>query len=180
MTTVDTPRSAVVWWKTSLALAEIPRRHNIGWSDTAGTPHGVVTITSPHPRLDRRTIENAIAEELAERYARPPRLGTPDELTDQLTAEARLRAAGHQVLIRHVADVHGSRAVGGIVATLLGRGIDAFVLIDSAASSAARTAVCQTAEKALADFATASPDELYEDGWERGGGDRWQLLLQAR
>lgn len=72
MTTDEASSAAVVWWKTSLALAEIPRRHKVGWSDISGTPHGVVTITSPHPRLDRRTIENAIAEELAERYPRPP------------------------------------------------------------------------------------------------------------
>ena len=51
-----TPRT-LVWWKTSLSLVDIPRRHTIGWCDTSGTPFGTITIVSPHPRLDRRTIE---------------------------------------------------------------------------------------------------------------------------
>jgi hypothetical protein len=180
MTVEPVVAASVVWWKTSLAFAEIPRRHIVGWSDTAGSPHGTITITSPHPRLDRRTIETALAGELASQYPMPPRLGTVDELTDQLTAEARLRAAGHQVLIRDLTGTYGSRALGGVVATLLGRGVDAYILIDHNATSAARTAVCQTAEKALSDFVTANPDDLYGSGWERGGEDRWQLVLQRR
>ena len=171
---------AVVWWKTSLALAEIPRRHTIGWCDTTGAPFGTITIVSPHPRLDRRTIETKLAEHLATTYPVPPRFGPAVELADQLTAEARLRAAGHQVLTRDLTSVYGVRALGGVVATLLGKGIDAYVLIDRNASRPARTALCQTAEQALTHFAIASPDELYDDGWERGHEDRWQLLLQQR
>ena len=63
--------NAVVWCKTSLTLAEIPRRHIIGWCDGAGTPFGTITIVSPHPRLDRRTSETALAEELAATYPNP-------------------------------------------------------------------------------------------------------------
>jgi len=110
----------------------------------------------------------------------PPRLGPVAELADQLTAEARLRAAGHQVLTRDITSAYGTRALGGVVATLLGKGIDAYVLIDNDASQPARTAVCQTAEQALTQFSSASPDELYDNGWERGYEDRWQLLLQQR
>ncbi|HEY5788697.1 MAG TPA: hypothetical protein VIT65_28400, partial [Microlunatus sp.] len=156
------------------------RRHTIGWCDTSGAPHGTITIVSPHPRLDRRTIETALAEELVTTYPIPPRLGTADGLGDELTPEARLRAAGHQVLTRNLTTVYGARALGGVVATLLGKGIDAHVLIDDDASPAARTAICQAAERALIYFALASPDELYDNGWDRGHEDRWQLLLQQR
>ena len=180
MTDPQVASRAVVWWRTSLALVEIPRRHIIGWSDTTGDPHGTVTITSPHPRLDRRTIETALAAELAQTYPDPPRLATAAELNDQLSAEARLRAAGHQVLTRDLTTTYGHRALGGVVATLLGKGIDAYILIDKHASAAARTAICQAAEQALTQFRTASPEELYDNGWERGHEDRWQLLLQQR
>lgn len=180
MTAVDTVPATVVWWKTSLALAEIPRRHIIEWCDTNGSPHGTVTITSPHLRLDRRTIEMAVAENVAGRYPVPPRLGTADQWTRELTAEARLRASGHQVLIRDLTRVYGEPVVGGIVATLLGRGVEAYVLVDRGATPAVGTAVCQAAENALAHFSGASPRELYDRGWERGQEDRWQLLLQRR
>ena len=180
MTAPERTPAAVVWWRTRLALVEIPRRHTIGWSDTTGAPFGSITIASPHPRLDRRTIETALAADLAQTYPDPPRLGTAAELSDQLTAEARLRAAGHRVLTRDLTTVYGHRALGGIVATLLGKGIDAYILIDQQASSPARTAVCQAAEQALTKFAVASPEELYDNGWERGHEDRWQLLLQQR
>lgn len=169
-----------MWWRTSLVLVEVPRRHIIGWSDVTGAPFGTITITSPHPRLDRRTIETALAAELAQTYPLPPRLGTAAELSDQLTVEARLRAAGHQVLTRDLTSVYGHRALGGVVATLLGKGIDAYILIDKHASAAARTAICQAAEQALTHFAVASPEELYDTGWERGHEGRWQLLLQQR
>ena len=154
-----TPRT-VVWWKTSLSLVDIPRRHSIGWCDSSGTPFGSITIVSPHPRLDRRTIETA--------------------LVGELTAEARLRAGGHAVQTRDLAGVYGDHALGGVVATLLGKGVQAYVLIDQDASHAARTAICQTAEQALTSFVTADPDELYAGGWERGHEDRWQLLLRRR
>ena len=180
MTDPELTPGSVVWWKTSLALAEIPRRHTIGWCDTTGAPHGTITILSPHPRLDRRTIETALAEDLALTYPITPQLGPAAEMTDQLTAEARLRAAGHHVLTRNLTRVYGDDALGGIVATLLGKGVNAYVLIDHTTTRPARTAVCQTAEQALTDFAAASPGELYDDGWERGNEDRWQLLLYQR
>ena len=169
---------AVVSWKTTVGLAEIPRRHQIGWADTTGTPAGTVTITSPHPRLDRRTIEAHLISEIATAYSTPPRLGTAAELDEELSAEARIRAAGHPVLTRDLRSVYGEEAVGGIVATLLGKGINAYILIDHDATTAARTAVCQAAWNALETFRTATPSDLYADGWERGGEDRWQLLLQ--
>ena len=180
MTDLALTQAAVVWWKTSVALVDIPRQHTIGWCDTSGTPSGTITIVSPHPRLDRRTIETALAADLATTYPRPPRLGVPAELTDELCAEARLRSAGHQVLSRNLAQVYGDRALGGVVATLLGRGLDAYVLIDNDASQPARSAICQTAERALTHFGAAGPEELYEAGWERGHEDRWQLLLQRK
>ena len=180
MTESELAPAAVVWWKTSLALVEIPRRHTIGWTDTTGNPHGTITIESPHPRLDRRTIETALAAELVSTYPIPPRLGTATELSDQLSGEARLRAAGHQVLTRDLTTVYGHRALGGVVATLLGKGIDAYILIDQHASPAARTASCQAAAQALTQFKVASPEELCDNGWERGHEDRWQLLLQQR
>jgi hypothetical protein len=173
------PRS-VVWWKTSLSLVDIPRRHTIGWCDTSGTPFGTITIASPHPRLDRRTIEATLTEELAATFPGPLRLCTVTENVVELTAEARLRAGGHAVLTRDLADVYGDQALGGVVATLLGKGVQAYVLIDQHAGYAARTAVCQTAEQALTHFETASPEQLYADGWERGHEDRWQLLLRRR
>ena len=116
------PAAAVVWWRTSLAVTEIPRRHVIGWCDAAGAPTGKIDIVSPHLRLERRTIETALAQDLAGRYATPPRLGTTDELAEILSIEARLRAAGHHVLTRNLTDVYGPRTVGGVVATLLGKG----------------------------------------------------------
>ena len=174
-----TPRT-VVWWKTSLSLVDIPRRHSIGWCDSSGTPFGSITIVSPHPRLDRRTIETALTEHLAATFSDPPRLGTAAEFIGELTAEARLRAGGHAVLTRDLAGVYGDHALGGVVATLLGKGVQAYVLIDQDASHAARTAICQTAEQALTSFVTADPDELYAGGWERGHEDRWQLLLRRR
>ncbi len=155
MTETDPTSAAVVWWRTSLALAEIPRRHIIGWSDISGYPEGTITISSPHPRLDRRTIETALAAELPATYSDLPRLGTVEELSDRLTAEARLRAAGHRVVTRQVTRVYGDCAVGGVVATLLGKGVDAYILIDREATSAARKAVCQTAEEALARCSSA-------------------------
>lgn len=178
--TASPSTTAVVWWKTSLGLAEIPRRHTIGWSDTSGVPNGAITIASPHLRLDRRTIETALAANLAQTYPTPPRLGPVAELADQLTPEARLRAAGHQVLTRNLTAVYGHRTIGGVVATLLGRGVDAHILIDHGASPPVRTAVCQAAEHALAEFVVATPDELYDADWERGREDRWQLLLERR
>jgi hypothetical protein len=180
MTGLEVTPAAVVWWKTSLALVEVPRRHTIGWSDATGAPFGTITIVSPHPRLDRRTIETALAAELVSSYPISPRLGTAAELRDLLSAEAGLRAAGHQVLTRDLTTVYGHRALGGVVATLLGKGIDAYILIDKHASAAARTAICQTAEQALTHFRTASPEELYDSGWERDRQGRWQLLLQQR
>jgi len=181
VTAPDSPEAAVVWWKTSLTLAEIPRRHIIRWTDITGAPSGTITIPSPHPRLDRRTIESALTEELTTHYpGASPRLGTEMELNDQLSAEARLRVAGHRVLTRALTRVYGWRTVGGVVATLLGKGIDAYVLIDEEATRAVREAVCQEAGRALAEFSTANPDDLYDGGWERGGEDRWQLLLEQR
>lgn len=174
----DPTPAAVVWWKTSVVLAEIPRRHLVGWADTTGRPAGTITITSPHPRLDRRTVEAHLASELASAYPTPPRLGTPTELDDQLSAEARIRATGHAVLTRDLRGVYGPEAVGGIVATLLGKGINAYVLIDHEATTATRAAICQTALHALDDFAAATPVDLYAAGWERGGEERWQLLLR--
>ncbi len=47
-------------------------------------------------------------------------------------------------------DRYGDHAPGGVVATLLGKGVQAYVLIDQDASHAARTAICQTAEQARA------------------------------
>jgi len=180
VTVPELPPRTVVWWKTSLSLIDIPRRHTIGWCDTSGTPFGTITIVSPHPRLDRRTIEAALTEELATTYPGPLRLNTATENPGELTAEARLRAGGHAVLTRDLAGVYGDHAPGGVVATLLGKGVQAYVLIDQQAGYAARTAICQTAEQALTHFETASPEDLYADGWERGREDRWQLLLQRR
>jgi hypothetical protein len=91
MTDPELTPGSVVWWRTSLALAEIPHRHTIGWCDTTGAPHDTITIVSPHPRLDRRTIETALAEDLALTYPIPLQLGLAAEMTDQLTAEARRR-----------------------------------------------------------------------------------------
>lgn len=173
------PAAAVVWWKTSLAMAKVPRQQ-IGWCDAAGSPHGAITILSPHPRLDRRTVETALAQHLAGRYREPPRLATAEELADQLSVEAQLRAAGYRVLTRDLTGTYGSRALGGVVATLLGRGIRAYVLIDDDATGPARTAVCYAAEEALRQFQTATPDQLHASGWERGREERWQLLLQQR
>ena len=141
-----TPRT-VVWWKTSLSLVDIPRRHTIGWCDTSGTPFGTITIVSPHPRLDRRTIEAALTENLATTFPDPPRLGTAAEFAGEFTAEARLRAGGHAVLTRDLARVYGDHALGGVVATLLGKGVQAYVLIDQDASHAARAAICRPPNK---------------------------------
>ena len=44
MTDLELTQAAVVWWKTSVALVDIPRRHTIGWCDTSGTPSGTITI----------------------------------------------------------------------------------------------------------------------------------------
>ena len=172
--------ASVVWWKTSVGLAEIPRRHRIGWADVTGMPAGTLTITSPHPRLDRRTIEAHLVDEVGTAYAAPPTLGTVAELDKELSPEARVRAAGHSVLTRDLRSVYGEEAVGGIVATLLGKGVNAYVLIDHDATTATRTAVCQAALDALDTFSTATPADLYAGGWERGGEERWQLLLQRR
>ena len=174
-----TPRT-VVWWKTSLSLVDIPRRHTIGWCDTSGTPFGTITIVSPHPRLDRRTIETALTEELAATFPGPPPSQTATETLGELTAEARLRAAGHAVLTRDLAGVYGDHALGGVVATLLGKGVEAYVLIDHTPATPARTAICQTAEQALTQFETASPEELYAERLGTRSEDRWQLLLQRR
>ena len=86
MTAPEMTPQTVVWWKTSLALVDIPRRHTIGWCDTSGAPHGTITIVSPHPRLDRRTIETALAEELVTTYPIPSRLGTADGCWHELRA----------------------------------------------------------------------------------------------
>lgn len=170
----------MVWWKTSLSLSDLPRRHTIGWCDASGAPYGTITIASNHPRLDRRTIETALHAHLrSPMFAIPPRLAPAADIPDaDLTAEARLRAAGHQVLVRDLASVYGDDALGGVVATLLGRGIDAYILIDHDARHAARTAICQAAEHALGNFQNATPEQLHAAGWERGLEDRWQLLLQ--
>lgn len=180
MTVPELTPPSVVWWKTSLSLVDIPRRHTIGWCDTSGTPFGTITIVSPHPRLDRRTIEATLTEELNTTLPGPLRLNPATENLGELTAEARLRVGGHAVLTRDLAGVYGDHTLGGVVATLLGKGVQAYVLIDQQAGYAARIAICQTAEQALTHFETASPEELYADGWERGHEDRWQLLLQRR
>lgn len=91
----------------------------------------------------------------------PPRLAAAVDIpAADLTAEARLRAAGHQVLVRDLVSVYGDDALGGVVATLLGRGIDAYILIDRDARHAARTAICQAAEHALGGFQNATPNSF--------------------
>ena len=49
MTAPEMTPQTVVWWKTSLALVDIPRRHTIGWCDTAGTPRHDHHRQSPSP-----------------------------------------------------------------------------------------------------------------------------------
>lgn len=172
----------VVWWRQSRRLVDIPRRHGIGWCDAAGDPYGQLEITSPHPRLDRRQIETALAADLtnSHRYPRPPQIVPAHTVEHQLSIAAQLRVAGHRVLDRDLMTTYGLHVVGGVIATLLGQGVEATIVCDRALSGPVREATLHAADQAIAQFRTATQDELREAGWDRAGEHGWQLLLWQR
>lgn len=172
----------VAWWRHSRAVVEVPRRHRIGWCDVTGDPHGHLEIISPHVRLDRRQIETALTADLTDlhHYPSPPRIAPAHTVTDQLGAAARLRVAGHRIVDRDLLSTYGLHVVGGVIATLLGQGVEATIVADRSLSDPVREATLHAAEQAIEDFRTATPDELYEAGWDRTGEHGWQLILRQR
>ena len=174
-----TEQNLVVWWR-GRPTVRVPRSHEIGWCSTSGSPHGRLVITSPHLRLDRRQIEAALVAELASRYPTPPTLAPAQQMLDQLSKEAALRVAGHTIVEADLVGEYGLDVVADLTATLLGQGIDAAISLEVGLGPAVRAATLRTVATALDDFATASPVDLYEAGWERISPDRWQLLLIQR
>ena len=171
-----------MWWREARPVVEVPRRHAIGWCHVTGQPHGRLEIPSPHFRLDRRQIETALAAHLADQHpaSGPPHVIPAYLVEDQLTIGARLQVAGHRIVERDLVTAYGLQVVGGVIATLLGRGVDATIVCDRALSRPVREATLRTAADAIALFREAGPAELFETGWERAGEHGWQLLLSQR
>jgi len=165
----------VVWWRHRPVM-EVPLRHRIGWCTQSGRPHGQLVITSHHLRLDRRQIETALAAELARHSPTAPRL-LPAHQVGDLSVEAQLRVNGHHITDTDLTTDYGLDVVGGITAVLLGRGVDATIVLDAELSDPVRDATVHAAADMLADFADATPTMLYETGWARTPTDRWELLL---
>ena len=163
-------------------MVEVPRRHSIGWCHVTGQPHGRLEIPSPHFRLDRRQIETALTAHLADahEFATPPAITPAYLVEDELTIGARLRVTGHRIVERDLVTVYGLQIVGGVIATLLGKGAAATIVCDQALSHPVREATLHAAADALTQFQSAAPAELYEAGWERAGEHGWQLLLGQR
>lgn len=162
-------------------MVEVPRRHAIGWCHVTGQPHGRLEIPSPHFRLDRRQVETALTAHLADQHpnSAPPQVAPAYLVEDQLTIGAQLRMAGHRIVERDLVTAYGLQVVGGVIATLLGQGVDATIVCDRALSQPVREATLHAAD-ALTQFQSAAPTELYDAGWERAGGHGWQLLLGQR
>ena len=129
-----------MWWREARPVVEVPRRHAIGWCHVTGQPHGRLEIPSPHFRLDRRQIETALTAHLADQHptSAPPQVAPAYLVEDQLTIGARLRVAGHRIVERDLVTAYGLQVVGGVIATLLGQGVDATIVCDRALSHPVR------------------------------------------
>jgi hypothetical protein len=124
--------------------------------------------TAARSRPPSQVISRTVAT-----FTTPPSITPAYLVEDQLTIGAQLHVAGHRVVERDLVTTYGLHVVGGVLATLLGQGVDATIVVDRALSQPVRDATLH----ALARFRDADPAELYETGWERTEEHGWQLLL---
>ena len=169
---------SVVWWRQPTPTPTI-HVHHIGWVDISGRPHGRLEISSHHIRLDERSIHTALADHLVPAaYPSVPTIRPAHRAPARdLSLEAGLIIDGHSVTHLDLLTHYGLDVVAGVSAQLLVRGPQAAIALEETLRSPTRDAVIATIRHSLREFATATPIELFDKGWQPRRDDRWQLIL---
>lgn len=166
----------VVWWRQTVTALEVPRSHRIGWSVLGDGRRGVLTVMSPHLRLDRGLIERELSAALTSELGTAVRVMPVAECVDQLDPATRLAVAGHTLFEADLASTFGLDVIAGVTAELLGKGVSARVVVEATLSVPIRAAVLEWAEAAIDQFVQCNGDELLTAGWQQLTSTRWQLL----
>lgn len=163
---------SVLWWRDARAGSEVPRSYGVGWMCADGSVTGLAALTTPHAWLDAATIEAGIQPVLTAELgpvSLAPAAGQTSPIVD-------LAVAGHRLHHADLALTYGVDVVGGVVAELRGRGVQATVVFDRTLSTPLRLAVACWAVDALHSFRHSSEGDLLDQGWHPLRNTSWQLL----